>query len=495
LIEDSKSVSTLEHQPVEKSFEAIARAAGRTVAPSTRPVVCVQGLGFVGSAMAIAVAHAKDRSEQPCFNVIGVDLPTPQGLTKIAALNAATLSFKTTDPQLMTALSEAHTTGNLIATSDTEAYAAASIVIVDVHLDVDQGEGGPSLPLDGFRAAIRTVGERIAPGCLVIIETTVAPGTCEKVVGPELTKTAVARGLAPDSFLLAHAYERVMPGKEYFDSIVNYWRVYAGATPDAADACEKFLSQVIDVKNYPLTRLASPTASETAKVLENSYRATTIAFMEEWSRFAEAIGIDLFDVISAIRMRPTHSNIRQPGFGVGGYCLTKDPLLAEIGARELFELENIQFPFCNLALATNSTMSLGSLDKVEAMLGGIEGKSLLLLGVSYRADVGDTRYSPSEVFASQARAKGANVTCFDPFVDYWVELDEQLPSELPTPRNVDAVIFAVSHEQYRNLDIKKWLDGATPAILDANNVLTKQQRDAFTAAKCNVATIGRGDGL
>ena len=118
-----------------------------------------------------------------------------------------------------------------------------------------------------------------------------------------------------------------MPGKNYFDSIVNYWRVYAGIDDESAKKCEKFLKKIINTKDYPLTRLSDTTSSETAKVLENSYRAANIAFIEEWGRFAEDIGIDIFEIIESIRMRPTHSNIRQPGFGVGGYCLTKDPIL------------------------------------------------------------------------------------------------------------------------------------------------------------------------
>jgi UDP-N-acetyl-D-glucosamine dehydrogenase len=158
------------------------------------------------------------------------------------------------------------------------------------------------------------------------------------------------------------SYERVMPGRDYFRSIIDFWRVYAGSTPHAAEVCAAFLSKVIHVDRYPLTRLHSTTASETGKLLENSYRALNIAFIEEWGRFAEAVGVDLFEVIDAVRMRPTHSNMRQPGFGVGGYCLTKDPLLAGIAARDLFRRSDISFTFSQQAVGVNDRMPLRTLE-------------------------------------------------------------------------------------------------------------------------------------
>jgi nucleotide sugar dehydrogenase len=478
-----------------KSFKELAKSMGRNIGQNDRPVVCVQGLGFVGTAMAIAVAKARDSEGLPYFNVIGVDLSTKEGISKIEAINNGKLPFKCNDSKLLEALKEAYSVGNLIATYDPEAFSMASVIVVDVHLNVSYDGEILKLESENFREAIRTIGRYIKTGCLVIIETTVPPGTCERIVVPELISAMKERGLPEDSFLLAHSYERVMPGKNYLDSIINFWRVYAGYTPEAADACEDFLSKVINVKSYPLTRLSSIRSSELGKILENSYRATTIAFMEEWGRFAEAIGVDLFEVIDAIRKRPTHSNIRTPGFGVGGYCLTKDPLLAKISAKDFFGLNN-HFPFSTMAVSTNNAMPLVSLDKIQSMLGGsLKGKSILLLGVSYLQDIGDTRYSPSQIFVENARSRGAKVICHDPLIDYWPELNETLPSELPSPEGIDSVVFAVPHEEYKKLDIKKWLKGSKPLVLDAFNILSKQQREDFRQAGCKVICIGRGEGL
>ena len=479
------------------SFAKLARAAGHEAAVGDRPVVCVQGLGFVGSAMAIAVGDARYPDGAPRFNVAGLDLPTPDGLGKIEAMNAGRLAVAASDDALRIALAAASARGNLIATTDERAYQLASVTLVDLPLDVLDAGGRPAVRLDGLRAAIRTLGGRMPPGSLVIVETTVPPGTTEKVVAPEIARALAERGLAPDAIHVAYSYERVMPGAGYLDSIVRFPRSYAGHTRAAAEACEAFLSAVIDVEEFPLTRLSSTTACETAKVLENSYRATLIAFMDEWGRFAEATGVDLFEVIGTIRRRPTHSNMRQPGFGVGGYCLTKDPLLGMVSARDLFGHEELDFPFSRLAVAVNRVMPLASIHRLEQLIRPrtIDGATIALMGVSYRQEVADTRFSPSETFVREARHRGATVHCHDPLVRHWRELQLAVMAELPSLRGVDAVVFAVPHAGYRELDVERWLDGARPAVLDSADVLLPDQRATFAALGCEVASIGRGERL
>ncbi len=282
-----------------------------------------------------------------------------------------------------------------------------------------------------------------------------------------------------------------MPGADYFASITNYWRVYAGTTEGAADAAEEFLSAVIDTDRFPLTRLAGTTASETAKVLENTFRATTIALMEEWSRFAELVGIDLFDVVEAIRMRPTHANIRTPGFGVGGYCLTKDPLFAPLAARELWNSE-LDFAFSTAAVRTNDRAPLNALDRLMDLLGGsVAGRRIALLGISYRQDVGDTRYSPSETFARAAEALGATLVLHDPLLTHWDELARDTEQDVPDPADVDAVVFAVPHAAYRELDLAAWLGDARRR---ARCVRRPVSRPAFQLEELgvHVASVGRG---
>jgi UDP-N-acetyl-D-glucosamine dehydrogenase len=460
---------------------------------SSRPIVCVQGLGFVGAAMAVSVASARDTKGLPIFNVFGVDLPSPCGLAAIAALNEGRFPNPTTDAKLISATKLANENGNLVATSDESVYGLAEVIVCDINLDITEDKKSPDVDFKSFEAGIRTIGKNMQPGTLVLIETTVPPGTCACVVAPALAHELNCRNEDPDSFLLGHSFERVMPGANYFDSIVNFWRVYAGHTPEAAKACRNFLEKVVNIRDFPITELASTTASEITKVMENSYRAVNIAFIEEWARFAEAVKVDLFEVIGAIRKRPTHSNIMQPGFGVGGYCLTKDPLFAKISAHRLFDREDLSFPFCEYAVAVNDAMPQVSLQRLEKMLGGLQGKRIALFGVSYRQDVGDTRYSPSETFFHAAVEKGAVVKAHDPMVVKWTELGLDLDPELPVASSIDAAVFAVPHQEYREMDIVAWTNGAKPVVLDANNVLSPKQCEELRSVGCNVQSIGIGE--
>ena len=262
--------------------------------------IVIQGLGFVGSAMAVAAASRLDEKNEPLFNVTGIDLPTGLGKERIDCINSRKFPFTTNDKILSSELKKSVDYGNLKATSNKDAYTEADIVLVSINCDLVKQNGQGKIALDHFTRSIKEIVENISEDTLVIIESTVPPGTCEKIVYPLFEDVFNKRKLNINKLFLAHSYERVMPGDEYFDSIINYWRVYAGVNDESANRCEAFLSQVINTTDYPLTRLNSTTASETGKLLENSYRAVNIAFIEEWSRFSEDVGIDLYEVINAI---------------------------------------------------------------------------------------------------------------------------------------------------------------------------------------------------
>ena len=265
--------------------------------------ITIQGIGFVGSAMAVAVASKLNNENEPLFHVTGIDLPSKMGQERIDCINSGHFPFKTNDSKLSGELKKAVLRGNLKASSDISAYSDADIVVVSINCDLVKQNGQEKIALDHFTQSIQGMAENIFEETLVIIESTVPPGTCEKILYPLFQDVFKRRKLDINKLYLAHSYERVMPGDEYFDSIINYWRVYAGINDESADRCEDFLSSVINTKVYPLTRLSSTIASETGKLLENSYRAVNIAFIEEWGRFAEDAGIDLYEVINAIRIK------------------------------------------------------------------------------------------------------------------------------------------------------------------------------------------------
>ena len=457
--------------------------------------VCIQGLGFVGASMAVALSTARDKSGSPSFDIVGIELPTKLGKKRVNDINGGKFPFITSDQSLLDALSIAHSTGNISASVDDSALKDADIILVSIHLDISYLDKEPVIEFDNFKNAIRSIGKHIKPGALLIIETTVPPGTCEKIVKPQIEQELQKRGMTRDSYLLAHSYERVMPGDEYLDSIINFWRVYAGDNEAAADACEQFLTEVINVEKYPLTRLSSTLASETAKILENSYRASNIAFIDEWSKFAENVGIDLFEVVDAIRLRPTHSNIRFPGLGVGGYCLTKDPAFVKASVRQIFN-QDMNFPFVDMTININNEMTLHAAKRMEKLLGGnINNKRILICGVSYKQDIDDTRNSPSEILFRYLNSRGSKLSATDPLVTYWAELDIDILADLPEADCLDGIIFAVGHQEYKKIDINSWLHNCNAIVLDANNVLTDGQKNKAREAGISIEMIGKADGL
>ena len=219
-----------------------------------------------------------------------------------------------------------------------------------------------------------------------------------------------------------------------------------------------------------------------------------IALIDEWERFTRRAKIDLFEVLEAIRVRPTHNNIRYPGLGVGGYCLTKDPMFGTASAREIFGFKDLEFPVSQASLEINDKMPVASVDAIERMLrGGLKNRRVLVLGASYRQDIGDTRASPSVTLGAALLDRGAKVEFTDPLVDRLDAVGAPCFRELPPARQYDVVIFAVAHREFRRLDVLNWLAGARPLVFDANGVLTRTTITKLQAAGVPVGAIGRGD--
>ena len=217
--------------------------------------VCIQGLGFVGSAMSIAVANAKNKDNQMLYNVVGIDLDNDFGNKRIDLLNKGIFPFATEDPNIKEALKLSIENRNFKATSSPLEYKNADIVLVDIHLDIPFKDEEPKLEFNNFINSLETIGMNIKENCLVIIEMTVPPGTCEKIVLPCLQKCFLKRGLNPEEIKLAHSYERVMPGEKYYDSIVNFWMsLFCYINDKSADECKEFLSNIINTKDYPLKK-------------------------------------------------------------------------------------------------------------------------------------------------------------------------------------------------------------------------------------------------
>jgi len=293
-----------------------------------REIVVVMGVGFVGAVMAAIVADTVDKKGKPSKFVIGMQRPSVRSFWKIPMLNKGVSPVKAEDPEVDPMIARCvNDKKTLMATYTYDVLKLADVVVVDVQCDYIKEELGNvrngQTDMAALEASLAVIAEHIPAEALVLIETTVAPGTTEQVAYPIMKKAFTKRGIKSDP-LLAHSYERVMPGRNYVASIRDFWRVCSGINEEAKKRVVKFLTEVLNTEKFPLTVMDRPIESETAKIVENSYRATILAFLDEWSLFAERNGVDLVKVIKAIKMRPTHSNMIFPGPGIGGYCLPKD---------------------------------------------------------------------------------------------------------------------------------------------------------------------------
>ena len=235
-----------------------------------------------------------------------------------------------------------------------------------------------------------------------------------------------------------------------------------------------------------------------AKVLENSYRAMNIAFMVEWSRFAELADVNLFEVVSAIRMRPTHSNMMLPGIGVGGYCLTKDPLLASWAKQNIFDSRQ-PLKQSEISVQINDQMPLFAFNYLkETYKENLSGKKMLLLGVSYRSDISDTRYTPVEPFYDYLTSEGAKIYLHDPYVEVWEEKGIEVSSDLDQllKEDIDILVFCTNHSEYINnesliqsISIKK---NNNNFIFDTVGVLNENEINILKENH-TLKVVGRGD--
>ena len=464
-----------------------------------KKVVLVQGLGFVGAVMSIVCANAiKDE-----YAVIGVDLPTKLGIDRINKLNSGEFPIRSSDPKVEEYFQSSVSKGNFFATYSEFAYSKADVIIVDINLDVKKDKldltdtaGSYEIDMNSFNKAIDVIARNCKEDVLLLVETTVPPGTCINFIAPAIKNQFEIRGLDFRRIKIGHSYERVMPGPNYIDSIQNYFRVYSGINVESADAVEYFLKTIIKTDQYPLTRLQSTTATETAKVLENAYRAMNIAFIVEWSRFAENSGVNLYEIVDAIRLRPTHANLMYPGIGVGGYCLTKDPLLASWASQNLF-MEKLKLSESEKAVKINDSMPSQAFQylkksfKVE-----LNEKKVLMLGVSYRGNVADTRFSPVEVLYQHLLSEGAVVWLSDPYVKFWDEIGKSVDSFVDTEklREADIIIFSTYHNEYKsdNFIYENLLKCGGKLIFDTVGVLSNDKIQKL-GSRNNVKVLGRGD--
>ena len=350
----------------------------------------VVGQGYVGLPLAIAAA-------QSGFEVIGIDSDEKK-VTKIMSGKSVVEDISASE------LSTQLNSRKYLATTDYSKLKGASIILICVPTPLSK-DRNPDLTY--FQSAIESVAKVISKNTLVIVESTVEPGTTRNLVAPILEKGS---GKSIKEFELAFSPERVDPSNKIW-TIKNTPKIVSGLTNESMTHASNFYKQIVD----HVIECESLEVAETAKLLENSFRLLNISFINELSIFCQKLGIDVNNVIKAAATKPYGFMPFYPSIGVGGHCIPVDPLYLANKAREI----GAPTRFIELADQINQEMPGYFVGRAEEKVGGLKSKKVLVVGVSYKPNVADVRESPVEALIAGLKQKGAQVFWHDDLVKEW----------------------------------------------------------------------------
>jgi len=374
--------------------------------------IAVIGQGYVGLPLSISACKAG-------YEVTGIDISE---IKILGIINGESPVEDVSDSEISTAL----TSGNYKASSNSYFDPATEIICVCVPTPLGKNHQSD---LDILKSATKDVGKYLQAGMLVIIESTIQPGTTRNVVVPILEKES---GLRAEQFLVAYSPERIDPMNNKFN-IENTPKLVAGLTPEAAIKSKDFYSKFIQQVDI----CDSLEVAETAKLLENSFRLVNISFINELAMFCQKIGIDVNNVIKAASTKPYGFMPFYPSVGVGGHCIPVDPLYLAEAAREA----GAPSRFIELADEINLGMPTYFVGRASEILGGLKDKKVLVIGVSYKPNVADIRETPVTALISGLKRSGAVVSWHDDLVKSW---NGEVSVELGS--GYDLAILATPHD-------------------------------------------------
>lgn len=371
--------------------------------------VVVIGQGYVGLPLAVAAAEAG-------HTVVGVDVDA----SKVGLLNLGTSPVADISDA---ALSAVISSGKYQASDSFAAVSTADVVCICVPTPLDENR---EPDLGAFESAVEAVGANLGTGALVIIESTISPGTTRGLAHGILS--SVSRH---NDFELVYSPERIDPANTKWN-IKNTPKLLAGMTPNGSERAHKFYSTFVESVHV----YSSVEAVETAKLLENSFRFVNISFVNELALFCSKLGIDIREVIDAASTKPYGFMPFYPSAGVGGHCIPVDPGYLAAKAREV----GSPIRFIDLAHDVNALMPWFFVGKAEGILGSLSGKKILVVGVAYKPDVSDVRETPATGLIKMLRAAGAVVSWHDHLVGEW-----NGESSVPLSSDYDLVVLVNPH--------------------------------------------------
>lgn len=386
----------------------------------------VMGQGYVGLPLALEASKAG-------LSVAGFDLNE----ATLASLNSGISHIDDiSDCEVRSMLDSGY-----IATNDSSALSGAAAVVICVPTPLGDG-GAPDL--SAVTGAVEIIASRLSPGTLVVLESTTYPGTTEEVVLPILE----SQGAKLDSdFWLAFSPERIDPGNKVY-GLKNTPKVVGGVTEESTKRAEYLYSRFVDT----VVTVKGAKEAETSKLLENTYRHINIALVNEMSKFCHDLNIDLWEVIRAAETKPFGFHAFYPGPGVGGHCIPIDPNYLSFQVQKTLKYP---FRFVELAQEINQSMPMYVVTRIQDILNdqkkSLNGSKVLLLGVTYKADIADQRESPAKDVADLLLKYGCDVLFHDPYVHTWTSPSETLecvPDLEASLVGADVVVLLQNHSEY-----------------------------------------------
>ena len=389
--------------------------------------IAIIGLGYVGLPTAVIFATKG-------FKVIGIDIDPK----KVESINEGKCYIR--EPNLDTLLKDVVKQGLLAATSNCrEGIRTSEAVLIAVPTPVNR----EMVNLDYLKSALTCIKKNLKKGMLVVIESTIPPGTTIGFVKPYLEESGLH---VEEDFYLAYVPERIAPGKA-IEELLYAPRIVGGLGPKSTKRALELYS-VVNSNLLP----TDVTTAEFVKLAENTYRDVNIAFANLLALIAERFGVDVYE---AIRLANTHPrvNIHWPGAGVGGPCLTKDPYMLASQLPSFWGVELIR-----LARRINEYMPRHLVKIVErtAELEGLELRKskILVLGAAYKGGVNDTRESPARVVVKELMERGARVIVHDPYTreSFGAEYSDDL---YDAAKGADLAVVVTDHPEFKYIDIEK----------------------------------------
>jgi nucleotide sugar dehydrogenase len=429
--------------------------------------ISVIGLGYVGLPTFLVLSNIK-KNKKYLYEVEGIENNDKKGKKIKDYFSNKKKWIFSNDKTYFKLFSKACNREEVYINNNLDNLSKSNIVIVSINFDFNEKKPSPFKNLVNLS---NEIAKKINKGTLLIIETTLPPGTTDKIILPIFKKQLIERKIKLSDIYFCYSYERVMPGNNYIDSIISNHRCYSGIDQKSKNKCKIFFKKFIYYKKFKLTEFNNIIECETAKILENSYRASNIALIDEWTKAAEVLNIDLKKIIEAIRLRNSHSNLMWPGLGVGGYCLTKDPNFIKFSIKKFYK-KKIDFPIISRTSSINKNMFNTSLNFVFKNLNSIRNKKILICGLTYKEDTSDLRFSPAIEFLKKIKNKSSKVSVYDPYIK---KTDFHL-KKVSFAKNIssvfDVIIFCVAHTKFKFLSFKKIRN---KKIFDLNRVLSQKQ--------------------